>query len=124
LEVGGHRRALSVGEEYAKRLLALAGTVGAESIVERLVWKYPSHDFGIDFEEAQDLKLPVGLLDRSQDERLTAAILELEEDGITFNGFISDQAQSLGNTKVQRTKGRGPRPSPAATVNGPAPSPH
>ncbi len=123
LEMGGHARALSIGEEYAKRLLALAGNPAADSIVEKLVWAYPSHDFGIDFDEAKDLKLPVELLDRDQDERLTAAILELLDDGITFNGFVGNPAAALSNAKVPKAKRRGTRSLPAS-ANGLASHPH
>ena len=106
LEVGGHRRALSVGEEYAKRLLTLAGNPVVDSIVQRLIWKYPSHDFGIDCEEALDLKLPIEALDRSQDERLTGAIMELIQDGISFHGFVSTQASASASATLPKTKRR------------------
>lgn len=90
LEVGGHRRALAIGEEYAKRLLKLANNPEGLSIVEKLVWKYPSHEFGIDIDEAMELKLPVKVFDRQQEQPLSAAIMELTNEGISFSGFIKD----------------------------------
>ncbi|WP_428107712.1 SDH family Clp fold serine proteinase [Candidatus Binatus sp.] len=109
LEVGGHRRALAVGEEYAKRLLKLVGNPAAASIVNRLVWQYPSHEFGIDFDEAAELKLPVKELDRRQDERLSTAIMELVDAGITFNGFAGPAKVPARKAKVSQDTQRPPR---------------
>jgi len=88
LEVGGHRRSLAIGEEYATRLLKLVKNPHWESIVEKLVWKYPSHDFAIDIEEALELNLPVTALPRDQDKALVNVIMELEEDETCLYGFI------------------------------------
>jgi hypothetical protein len=125
LEVGGHRRALAVGEEYAKRLLKLVGNPVAASIVNRLVWQYPSHEFGIDFDEATELKLPVKELDRGQDERLSTAIMELVNEGITFSGFAGPPKSATRKAKVPPSTQRRSRRVPVGVnQNGPRPSAH
>ncbi|MGE5647938.1 MAG: SDH family Clp fold serine proteinase [Acidobacteriota bacterium] len=94
LEVGGHRRALAIGEEYASRLLRLVGNQHGNSIVEKLVWKYPSHDFVVDIDEARELNLPVSALPPDQDNLLTDAIMEIEEDEVCFYGFAHTKPQT------------------------------
>jgi hypothetical protein len=86
VEMGGYRRAIAIGEEYAKRMLALTGNPSARQIIRNVVWGYPSHDFCIDYEEAEQLGLPVERLPVDQDRKLTAAILAIEED--TYHGFV------------------------------------
>jgi Serine dehydrogenase proteinase len=113
LEVGEHRRALAIGEDYAKRLLKLTDNPVAPTIVDKLVRQYSSHDFGIDFDEAAELKLPVRALDRSQDERLTAAIMELHDDGLSFTGFAPKQPAAVSaNQQAAQTRRRKLRTSP------------
>lgn len=85
IEMGGNRRALAIGEEYAKRMLALVGNPNPREIVRRMVWDYPSHDFHVDFEEAEEVGLPVERLPESQDIRLTAAIFDLDKED--YHGF-------------------------------------
>lgn len=85
IQMGGYRRAIAIGEEYAKRMLALTGNPNAHQIIRSAVWGYPSHDFCIDLEEAQTLGLPVELLPADQDRRLTAALLSIDED--SYHGF-------------------------------------
>jgi hypothetical protein len=101
LEVGEHRRALAEGEEYARRLLTLTDNPVASTIIDKLVRQYPSHGFDIDLDEAAELKLPVRPLDRGQDERLTAAIMELHNDGISFTGFVPKQPAQPANATTQ-----------------------
>jgi hypothetical protein len=91
LEVGGHRRELAIGEEYAKRILQLVRNPNCDSIVEQLVWKYPSHDFVLDCEECKRLGLPVELLDRATDISLVQAIQEFIRTGIPYHGFLTDK---------------------------------
>jgi hypothetical protein len=78
VEMGGYRRAIAIGEEYAKRMLSLTDNENTPKIIRRLVWGYPSHDFCIDFEEAEALELPVERLPASQDLKLSAAILDVD----------------------------------------------
>lgn len=88
-KIGSYRRSLAVGEEYAKRLLKLAGNSesSAKKIAEQFVWKYPSHDFIIDREEAADIGLTVVNLD-NQDEnefiQILDTMLELGESVYEF----------------------------------------
>jgi hypothetical protein len=105
LEVGEHRRALAIGEEYAERMLALTGNSNAKEIIKRVVWEYPSHDFSIDFEEAQEIKLPVYRLSETEDRQLTEAIMQLGKDD-TYHGFAAQQAPTSRTQRqpVQSTR--------------------
>lgn len=61
-KLGEYSRALSVGVEYGKRLLKRYSKIPDENqrpLLEKLVHGYPSHDYIIDYHEAQDLGLPV-----------------------------------------------------------------
>ncbi|MGO4883479.1 MAG: SDH family Clp fold serine proteinase [Bryobacteraceae bacterium] len=106
LEVGGHRRSLAVGEEYAKRLLALVKNPNGERIAEQLVWKYPSHDFILDNDEALDLGLPVKHLDRATDITLVRALKELINYGIPFYGFVPERHSPNKNEKEPKAAQR------------------
>ncbi len=107
IKMGGYRRAIAIGEEYARRMLAITGNGNAEQIIKKLVWDYPSHDFSIDFEEVQELGLPVERLSESQDHKLTTAILNVERDH--YHGFVpSRQADKPARTvRKSRSAGRG-----------------
>jgi hypothetical protein len=101
IEMGGNRRALAIGEEYAKRMLALVGNPNPREIVRRMVWEYPSHDFHVDFEEAEEVGLPVERLPESQDIRLTAAIFDLDKED--YHGFAPPPAPAPQTAKPSKT---------------------
>jgi len=112
LEMGEHRRSLAIGEEYATRLLRLTKNPNADKIVEQLVWKYPSHTFAIDYDEAKELKLPVERLDSGVEGILLDVLTELQSYEITLHGFIGKSTAKPGpkpnaRPRVQRKK---PRP--------------
>jgi hypothetical protein len=86
-KVGSYRRALSEGEEYAKRLLASVGHPNPAELAEHLVWDYPAHDFVIDYEEAKSIGLPVQRLPLAQEKSLINSLTGLMTDGIHFWGF-------------------------------------
>lgn len=96
LEMGGHRRALAIGEEYAKRLLSLVGNAKQREIVEQLVWKYPSHDFCIDIGEAEGLELPVKKLSTEQEELFINALMEVIPYERHYRGFVSGDDPEKG----------------------------
>jgi len=77
VEMGGYRRAIAIGEEYAKRMLALTGNPNADEIVETTVWGYPSHDFCIHLDEALELGLPIEQLSEPHERILSTAIVDL-----------------------------------------------
>jgi Serine dehydrogenase proteinase len=85
--VGSYRRALSEGEEYAKRLLGSVQHPSAEELAEHLVWDYPAHDFVIDFEEAKAIGLPVQKLPISQEKVLINSLIGMMKNGIPYIGF-------------------------------------
>lgn len=89
--VGSYRRALSEGEEYAKRLLNSVKNQNAEELAEHLVWDYPAHDFVIDYQEAKSLGLPVQSLPLGQEKTLINALTGLTKYGIPFIGFARPQ---------------------------------
>jgi hypothetical protein len=106
LEVGGHRRALAIGEEYAKRLLSRVGNSNCEEIVEKLVWKYPSHDFIVDIDEALEIGLPVATLPREQEKKLIKAIMEVQSNERSFYGFVSPKSTPVPRPKPKRRSTR------------------
>jgi hypothetical protein len=121
LEVGGHRRSLAIGEEYAKRLLTLVKNPNHKAIVEKLVWSYPSHDFAVDFDEALELGLPVKHLDGAQDDALIDGLREVMSHEITFYGFVerpkaSTRPQKRSAPKVKKTTAK--RPVQSAGIAG------
>ena len=59
-ELGRNSRYLAEIEEYAIRAMSRGGYQDdkkAREVARRLVWEYPSHDFFIDLQEAQDIGL-------------------------------------------------------------------
>ena len=83
-------RALRVGEEYARRLLATRlGDQKADDIARQLVEKYPEHQFVIDFEEAEAL----GLRPTRPSEALAPIMEEVAESlaGLTAIGLIHER---------------------------------
>lgn len=66
-ELGVDSRSLSVGEQYALRLLRRANydEDKIQDIAHRLVWEYPSHDFLIDWREAKEIGLNIEYLDEN-----------------------------------------------------------
>lgn len=118
-KVGGYRRSLAVGEEYANRVLQQRGFRDPKTLTERLVWGYPSHDFVIDFDEVQSMGLPVRRLEVADEEKLVDSILGLIDLGVSAYGFI--QAPTPATKKAAKAKPRkratkGPMPVPATSV--------
>jgi hypothetical protein len=69
-KLGECSRELSVGEEYAKRLLRRFSSWDEkkrDQVVEKLVHGYPSHDYIIDYEELKEIGFQTELF--SKDER-------------------------------------------------------
>ncbi|HEV7243155.1 MAG TPA: hypothetical protein VGQ36_28270 [Thermoanaerobaculia bacterium] len=119
-KVGGYRRSLAVGEDYAVRLLRQRGIKKADEIVEKLVWGYPSHSFVIDMEEAAGLGLPVVQLPASQEEILLNVVLGASEHGLSFYGFAEAQPKvATAKTKAKKRARR--RPVPAEPKDGDRP---
>jgi hypothetical protein len=88
-KVGSFRRSLAEAEDYAVRLLKQCRNPYAEQLVEQLVWKYPVHDFVIDYPEARELGLPVVRLEASHEKLLNNALLEMVTNGLSYCGFVS-----------------------------------
>jgi hypothetical protein len=104
-KLGSYRRMLAEGEEYAKRLLNSVNNERVDDLVQQLVWEYPSHDFVIDYDEAERIGIPVKRLGLAEEKALIKAILGLQEDDISYSGFATAQQAA----SVQRRK---PRPGP------------
>lgn len=113
LEMGEHRRSMAIGEEYATRLLALTRNPHAAKIVEQLVWKYPSHSFAIDYEEAKGLKLPVEPMNRAEENILLDLLLELQTYDFSFCGFVPKPKRIARKTAVVQRATRRKRPAKA-----------
>ena len=68
-KLGAYSRALSIGEEYAKRLLMRCSNWDEEkrnAVATRLVHGYPSHDYIIDYRELQDIGFQVELFKEAE----------------------------------------------------------
>jgi hypothetical protein len=103
LMFGEHRRMLSEGEEYAKRLLKLAKYPNYDEIAAKLVENYPVHDFCVDLYEAGDeLGLNVKKLDPSEFEILQS-MLSLTREG--YYGFIKRKKTVARKKRTSQAKG-------------------
>ena len=87
-KLGSYRRLLTEGEEYAVRLLNSADNSNAKKIAQRLVWKYLSHGFVIDRDEARGMGLPIQNMEASHDRVLTKLVTNLMENEVTYVGFV------------------------------------
>jgi hypothetical protein len=111
-KVGGYRRALAIGEEYAKRLLRRRGIKNADEIVEKLVWGYPSHDFVIDVTELRQLGLPSSRITDEEEAILLPAMEGVLKNGSSVYGF-ADRARRTKTGKQRKRRLKGPE-MPAA----------
>lgn len=119
-KVGGYRRSLAVGEEYATRILRQRKFRDVEGLVQRLVWNYPAHDFVIDYDEVVEMGLPVKRLDLEQEQALLDGIFGITEYGGSAYGFIeAPKPQSPPATK-RATKRRGKSRKGPVPVSTPA----
>ncbi|PYV70866.1 MAG: hypothetical protein DMG96_30155 [Acidobacteria bacterium] len=110
--VGSYRRALSEGEEYAKRLLSSVRNPNAEELAEHLVWDYPAHDFVIDFQVARGLGLPVQPLPLAQEKLLINSLTGLMKHGIPYLGF----AQPIRRRAAPASKKAGKKKLPVSVT--------
>lgn len=116
-KVGEYRRSLAVGEEYAKRILKRAGCANVEALTEKLVWGYPSHDYIIDYDEAEDLGLPVKRLDLAQEEVLLDSLSGILRHGVSRYGFVEPPKATKTSTPKKSAKTRKPPvPVPATSI--------
>ena len=95
VEMGEYRRAIAMGEDYAKRMLRISKNPRAAEIVERFVWQYASHDFCIDIDEARESGLPVEQLSPKQDKQFTEAIIDFRGHA---HGFVQQLPPKLKAT--------------------------
>lgn len=118
LEMGEHRRSLAIGEEYATRLLKLVRNPNCAKIVDKLVWKYPTHNFAIDYDEAKALQLPVVRMDASDEDMLLDVLTDLRKYDLSFCGFVPQLSASKKAVKKQSPKGvsTSGKPVPAAVA--------
>lgn len=110
-KIGSYRRSLAVAEEYAKRLLNSRRAVNADALAEKLVWKYPSHDFIIDREEALEIGLPIVSLDVNQDGAFVEIVREVSVSGESIYAFTK------ADEKSPKTKKRVASKKPATTTS-------
>lgn len=115
-KLGSYRRMLAEGEEYAVRLLRSADNGNAKKIAERLVWKYPSHDFVIDREEAREIGLPVFQMEPAHDRVLTKLITSLMENEVSYVGFVQPRERKEKKQKgaTDQVPAEAKRPVPIA----------
>lgn len=101
-KVGGYRRSLAVGEEYAKRILERRKCRNTEELTQKLVWGYPNHGFVIDYEEATQLGLPVKVLDSIKAKKFLESIQGLLETGVPYYGFVKESIRKKAPAKSGR----------------------
>lgn len=93
-KLGEYRRALSVGEEYGKRLLTRYNgwnSTSAAMTIERLVHGYPSHDYIIDFKELNDLGLKASLFPDESREAVQGVISYVLNDEINVMKLLKSR---------------------------------
>ena len=79
--LGDSRRWLSMGEEYARRVMKWWSYADKEldeivAIVDKLVWDYPTHGFVITLEEAQSIGLNAVPLEEEADNHCKTILIE------------------------------------------------
>jgi AAA15 family ATPase/GTPase len=107
-KIGSYRRSLAVAEEYAKRLLNARKVANADKIAEKLVWKYPSHDFIIDRAEAREIGLPVVNLDLKQDEAFVDIVRSVVLSGESIYAFAKANEKKRKTPTKRRVASKGP----------------
>jgi hypothetical protein len=116
-KLGSYRRMLAEGEEYAKRLLSSVNNQRVDDLVQQLVWEYPSHNFVIDYDEAESIGLPVKRLGLAEEKTLIRVILGLQGDDISYSGFVEPQRQAAAKRRTPRPQPRRkPRKVPTAAA--------
>lgn len=100
LILGRHRRVLDIAKQYTIRVLSEYGLYNGdvERFAERLIYNYPSHSFVIDYHEAVELKLPVRLPNREEEQVLDAAMSYIERGQFVLSPRIK-QSKSTKPTK-------------------------
>lgn len=105
MELGDSRRKLAVAERYSKIIMKRYGYSDfpqekIDSIVNTLVWEYPSHSFVIDIKEALSLDLKVGLLD----DKLAKICDEIMMESNGCLGFLNLKREDELNEKEKTSK--------------------
>jgi hypothetical protein len=95
-KVGSYRRSLAEAEDYAKRLLKQNKNPYADELVQQLVWKYPVHDFVIDYGEAKSIGLPVFKLEQAHEKLLLDALMGMVTHGMSYCGFVAEPPSNTG----------------------------
>src|SRR6266404_4355925 len=114
-KIGSYRRSLAVAEEYAKRLLNARKVANSDAIAEKLVWKYPSHDFLIDRAEAKEIGLPIVHLDVNQDDAFVEIVRNVLKTGESIYAFTkADEKKHKTTTTKKRASGK--KPAAAASA--------
>jgi hypothetical protein len=101
-KIGSYRRSLAVAQEYAKRLLTARRVANAEKLAEKLVWKYPSHDFIIDRAEAREIGLPVVNLEARQDDIAVDIIRSIIRSGESIYEFTKADEKKRKTAPTKR----------------------
>lgn len=102
LDLGEYRRILAIGEEYSRRVMRRysykdSASADIETIINRIVWSYPSHGFVIDYQETKELGLNVSLLSE-EDSETTKLIVDSVDELIGF-ASIEEEHKSRSNPK-------------------------
>lgn len=102
LHFGGSYRALDIAVQYGKRLMGRYGYADwredrITELVEKLTWRYPSHSFVIDQDEAKELGLHVHCLEREREANLD----EIIDNVYVWVGFIETQPEDASSEQMK-----------------------
>jgi ATP-dependent protease ClpP protease subunit len=78
-KLGDYSQALAIGEEYGRRVLKRVSSLDSsaiDTIVQQLVHSYPSHEYVIDCDELQKLRLPATRFSHSAERRAVRALAD------------------------------------------------
>lgn len=123
LDFGAWGRSLKIGEKYAQMLLRDHHPKAAENIAARLVYDYTHHLFPIDYREAKDIGLDVGLMGEDIYHRGLKVLQVCGEK--VFIGFVSPaEADKQAEAEERRAMASGESVSGATGEPWPTPDGH
>lgn len=109
-KIGVYSRALAVGRDYGERLIKRYGKKenieNRDTILEKLIRGYPSHDYIIDYKELGEVGFDVSLPSNNEKEILEGIVEYLLESSQTEIFYIGHEKQVNIRRKVESGKER------------------
>lgn len=93
LDLGEYGRILEIGKEYGERIFSKNPAFSKDkknldSVLDKLIWGYPSHTFVIDYDELKEIGFRVSLASVEELELLQEMSENL--DGKNYIGFLPE----------------------------------